>query len=55
MVLTENGLLELLDILKKKAKKEEINKLKQQIKEEYDINKKIVLLEKITELKKENE
>ncbi len=55
LVLTENGLLELLDILKKKAKKEEINKLKQQIKEEYDINKKIVLLEKITELKKENE
>ena len=53
--LEEEGMLELLDIMKKRIKKEEINKLKAEIKEEYDINKKMALVEKMTELKKENE
>ena len=54
LVLTEEEMLELLAIIRKKIKKEEINKLKALIKEEYDVNKKMALLEKITELKKEN-
>ncbi len=55
LVLTEEGMLELLLIIRKKIKKEKINQLKSEMKEEYDINKKMALLEKITELKKENE
>lgn len=51
--LTEEGMLELLQILEKKIKKEEIKKLKAEIKNEYDINKKLALIEKIAEIKKE--
>lgn len=51
--LTEEGMLELLQILEKKIKKEEIKKLKAEIKNEYDINKKLALIEKIAEFKKE--
>lgn len=53
--LTEEGMMELLEIVKKKIKKEEILKLKKEIKKEYDVNKKVELLERIAELKKENE
>lgn len=53
--LTEEGMLELLEIIKKKIKRKEILKLKEEIKNEYDINKKVLLLEKIAELKKEKE
>ncbi len=52
MNITEDGMMELLSIIKKKIKKEEIKKLKEEIKSEYDINKKMALLEKIAELKK---
>ncbi len=55
MNITEDGMMELLSIIKKKIKKEEIKKLKEEIKSEYDINKKMALLEKIAELKKGNE
>lgn len=53
--ITEDGMMELLSIIRKKIKKEEIKKLKEEIKQEYDVNKKVALLEKIAELKKENE
>lgn len=53
--LTEEGMLELLEIIKKKIKKEEIKKLKEELKSEYDVNKKLSLLEKIAELKVEIE
>lgn len=53
--ITEEGMLELLSIIRKKIKKEEIKKLKEEIKNEYDANKKVALIEKIAELKKENE
>ncbi len=50
--MTEDGMMELLIRIKKKIKKEEIEKLKQEIKKEQDINKKVALLEKIAEIKK---
>lgn len=50
--MTENGMLELLSMVKIKIKKEEIENLKQEVKKEQDINKKVVLLEKIAEIKK---
>lgn len=53
--ITEDGMMELLNIIRKKIKKEEIKKLKEEIKNEYDVNKKVALIEKIAELKKENE
>lgn len=52
---TESGMLELLSIIRKKIKKEEIKKLKEEIKSEVDVSKKVSLLEKITEIKKETE
>lgn len=52
---SEDGMLELLSIMKKKIKKEEIKKLKEEIKNETDVSKKMSLLEKITEIKKETE
>lgn len=54
-ILTEEEMLELLEIIKKKIKKEEIKKLKEELKSEYDVNKKLSLLEKIAELKMEIE
>lgn len=53
--ITEDGMMELLNIIRKKIKKEEIKKLKEEVKNEYDVNKKVALIEKIAELKKENE
>lgn len=50
--LTEIAMEELLRSIKKKIKLQEIKKLKEQIKEEFDINKKIVLTEKLKEIKK---
>ncbi len=50
--ITEESMLELLEIIRKKIKKEEIKKLKEDIKTEWDVNKKVALLEKIAELKK---
>ncbi len=54
-IVSEEGMLELLSILKKKMKKEEIKILKEEIKNEYDVKKKMALLERIADLKKENE
>ena len=51
--LSENDMLELLLRIKKHIKEQEIKELKEAIKVEFDIHKKIELTEKITELKKE--
>lgn len=53
MNLTEDGMMELLQIIQKKIKKNEIENLKAEIKKEYDVNKKVAILEKIAEIKKE--
>ncbi len=50
--LTENAMLELLQTLTKKIKEQEIKKLKEELKQEYDVNKKLALIEKITDIKK---
>lgn len=50
--LSEEGMLELLYKVRKKIQEQEIKKLKNEVKNEFDINKKMALLEKIAELKK---
>lgn len=52
--LTEDGMLELIAIVGKQIRNEEIKKLKEEVKNEYDESKKIALLEKIAKIKKEN-
>lgn len=50
--LNEEGMLELIYKVKKKIQEQEISKLKNEVKSEFDIHKKLALLEKIAELKK---
>ncbi len=48
---SEEGMLELLGVMKRKIKQEEILKIKKEIQQEMDVNKKVELLEKIAEIK----
>lgn len=50
--LTEAAMIELLQIVKKKIKEHEIQKLKEELKKEYDVTKKMALIAKMTEIKK---
>ncbi len=50
--LEHHKFIEYLEIMKGKIKKDEIKELKEKIKNELDINKKIKLMEKLTQLKK---
>ncbi len=50
--LTEEAMIQLLQVVKKKIKMQEIQKLKLELKNEFDINKKMALLEKIADIKK---
>ena len=50
--LTEESMLELISAFRQKNKKETIKKLKTELQNEYDVHKKIALIEKITEIKK---
>ena len=52
MNLTDDGMMELIEIVQKKIKKAEITRLKEEIKKEYDVNKKVALIERIAEIKK---
>lgn len=51
-VFTEEGLLELIGIMQKKIKRSKIKTLKKEMNEEFDINKKIELANKLIEIKK---
>lgn len=50
--LNEQEFLENVAIVKKESQKEEIKKLKEELKQEMDVNNKIRILEKLTNLKK---
>jgi DNA primase len=50
--INESVMMELLNKIKKKIKTREIDKLKEEIRNEYDINKKVILTEKMLEIKK---
>lgn len=50
--ISETAMEELLSNLNKRIKENEIKKLKEELKQEFDINKKIMLTEKIAEIKK---
>lgn len=50
--LDEQEFLENVEIVKKESQKEEIRKLKEELKQEMDVNNKIRILEKLTNLKK---
>ncbi len=52
--LTINAMDEYIDVVFKNDKKEEIKRLKEEIKKELDVDKKMKLVQKIAELKKED-